>query len=256
MRDLLRRLVLLYQSFTAHQHQKGHTVPKQVSPLDDDDDDITESTRTKMVLQSENCTKNCTVWEHSLSSQVWTKCPTRPDTQGVPRGGCSLHPMMGSVTPGSRNSPTNEGLSAHTTRDWEASVQALAEQGIRTDELLARVLKETSSHIAAVVTVIFQQSYEQGILPQDWLNANVSAIYKKGEKASPANYRLVSLTCILCKTMEHVVTSQIHRHLETYNNILHPNQHMASGKDYPVRLSSSVPSRNGPLVLTTKAKLT
>ncbi len=41
----------------AHQHQKGHTVPKQVSPLDDDDD-ITESTRKKsvMVLQSENCT--------------------------------------------------------------------------------------------------------------------------------------------------------------------------------------------------------
>ncbi len=57
MRDLLRRLVLLYQSFTAHQNQKGPTVPKQVSPLDDDDDDdITESTRTKMVLQSENCT--------------------------------------------------------------------------------------------------------------------------------------------------------------------------------------------------------
>ncbi len=47
----------LYQSFTAHQHQKGHTVPKQVSPLDDDDDDdITESTRKKMIIQSENCT--------------------------------------------------------------------------------------------------------------------------------------------------------------------------------------------------------
>ncbi len=29
-------------SFTAHQHQKAHTVPKQVSTLDDDDDDITE----------------------------------------------------------------------------------------------------------------------------------------------------------------------------------------------------------------------
>ncbi len=38
-------LVDLYQSFTAHQHQKGHTVPKQVSPLDDDG--ITESTRKK-----------------------------------------------------------------------------------------------------------------------------------------------------------------------------------------------------------------
>ena len=42
----------LYQSFTAQQHQKGHTVPKQVSPLDDDDD-ITESTRKNViVLQS------------------------------------------------------------------------------------------------------------------------------------------------------------------------------------------------------------
>ncbi len=36
--------------------------------------------------------KNCTVWEHSLSGKVWTKCPTRPDTQGAPRGGCYLHP--------------------------------------------------------------------------------------------------------------------------------------------------------------------
>ncbi len=47
----------LYQSFTAHQHQKGYTVPKQASPLDDDDD-ITESTKKTnvMVLQSENCT--------------------------------------------------------------------------------------------------------------------------------------------------------------------------------------------------------
>ncbi len=37
----------------AHQHQKGHTVPKQMSPLDDYDDDITKNV---MVLQSENCT--------------------------------------------------------------------------------------------------------------------------------------------------------------------------------------------------------
>ena len=45
----------LYQSFIAHQHQKGHTLPKQVSPLGDDD--ITESTRKNViVLQSENST--------------------------------------------------------------------------------------------------------------------------------------------------------------------------------------------------------
>ncbi len=39
----------------AHQHQKGHTVPKQVSPLDDDDD-ISPLENNVMVVQSENCT--------------------------------------------------------------------------------------------------------------------------------------------------------------------------------------------------------
>ncbi len=48
----------LYQRFTAHQHQKGRTVPKQVSPLDNDDD-ITESNRKRML------------WFYSLTS--WRK---------------------------------------------------------------------------------------------------------------------------------------------------------------------------------------
>ncbi len=34
------------------------------------------------------------------------------------------------------------------------------------DKLPARVLKKASSQITAVVTVTFQQSYEQGILPE------------------------------------------------------------------------------------------
>ncbi len=37
--------------------------------------------------------RNCTVWEHSLSGQVWTKCPTRPDTHGAPQGGCVQAPL-------------------------------------------------------------------------------------------------------------------------------------------------------------------
>ncbi len=34
------------------------------------------------------------LWAHSLSGQVWTKCRTRPDTQGVPWGGCSHTPLF------------------------------------------------------------------------------------------------------------------------------------------------------------------
>ena len=39
-----------------------------------------------------------------------------------------------------------------------------------------------------------------------------------------SNHRPVSLTCITCKIMEHLVCSQIGRHRD-HNNILHANQH-------------------------------
>ena len=61
-------------------------------------------------------------------------------------------------------------------------------------------------------------------VPSDWSTARISAIYKKGDKSTPCNYRPVSITCITCKIMEHIVCSQIGRHLD-YNNILNPNHH-------------------------------
>ena len=53
---------------------------------------------------------------------------------------------------------------------------------------------------------------------------NVSAIYKKGEKFKASNYRPVSLICISCKMFEHIIVSNIMRHLDT-NNILTDCQH-------------------------------
>ena len=92
------------------------------------------------------------------------------------------------------------------------------------DELPARILRETASAIAPMVRHIFQQSYTSGKLPTDWSKALVTAIYKKGAKSDPANYRPISLTCILCKVMEHIVLSHMWRHLKA-NNIVLQNQH-------------------------------
>ena len=92
------------------------------------------------------------------------------------------------------------------------------------DELPARVLKETAKQISGILSFMFQQAYEVGSVPTDWSKARISAIYKKGDKSAPSNYRPVSLKCITCKIMEHIVCSQIGQHLDS-NNILHPNQH-------------------------------
>ncbi len=63
-----------------------------------------------------------------------------------------------------------------------------------------------------------------GTVPSEWSKAFVSPIYKKGEKFVASNYRPVSLTCIACKVLEHIVVSNILDHLDKYN-ILVDNQH-------------------------------
>ena len=42
-----------------------------------------------------------------------------------------------------------------------------------------------------------------------WKLANLTALFKKGSKTYPLNYRPVSLTCIICKVFERIVRSSI-----------------------------------------------
>ena len=66
------------------------------------------------------------------------------------------------------------------------------------------MLKDCSAEIAQVLACIFNQSLIKAIVPDNWRQANVAPIYKKGEKYDPANYRPVSLTCTCCKTLQHL----------------------------------------------------
>ena len=94
------------------------------------------------------------------------------------------------------------------------------------DGLSARVLKVCSAKIAQVLDCIFNRSLIQAIVPDDWRQANVAPIYKKGEKYDPANYRPVSLTCICCKTLEDILVSKIMQHLSEHDTyILIGSQH-------------------------------
>ena len=92
------------------------------------------------------------------------------------------------------------------------------------DGIPSRVLKDLSEELAAVITKVFSKSIETGELPDDWLTANVTAIFKKGKKYDPANYRPVALTSVTSKLMEHILYRHIITHLEKLN-ILSPFQH-------------------------------
>ena len=72
--------------------------------------------------------------------------------------------------------------------------------------------------------IIYSQSLEQATLPQDWLSANITPVFKKGNRSIAVNYRPISLTSVLCKVMEHVVFHHIMSYF-TSLNILNPLQH-------------------------------
>ena len=88
------------------------------------------------------------------------------------------------------------------------------------DSIKPIILKELRLEIAPVICLLFEKSLKTGTLPSEWTKTQVCPLYKKGDKTDPANYRPISLTCILCKVMEHVIASNISRHI-TQHNILY-----------------------------------
>ena len=107
-----------------------------------------------------------------------------------------------------------------------------------------RVLKECSSDIAPILAFIYNESLVQRTVPDNWRQANMAPVYKNGEKYDAANYRPVSLTCICCKTLEHIIVSNINKHLSP-ENILADCQHGFRSQEVLRDPACSVLSRHG-----------
>ena len=92
------------------------------------------------------------------------------------------------------------------------------------DNLPPILLKSLSTELAPCLQVLFQSTLQQKSIPVDWKHACVTPLFKKGSVSKPENYRPVSLTSIICKAMEHIIYSQVMRHLSDFS-ILADAQH-------------------------------
>ena len=86
------------------------------------------------------------------------------------------------------------------------------------------MLKLATDKLAPALTNIFQQSYDLSSTPKNWNSAIATPIFKKGFKSDPSNYGPISLACICCKIMVHIMLSHIAKHIAK-NNILINEQH-------------------------------
>jgi len=58
---------------------------------------------------------------------------------------------------------------------------------MRQDGIHPRVLRKLAEELAKSLSIIYQQSWLRGEVPDDWKTASVTPIYKKGRKEDPAN---------------------------------------------------------------------
>ena len=72
--------------------------------------------------------------------------------------------------------------------------------------------------------IIYKKSLVEGEIPDEWREANVTPLFKKGSKLMASNYRPVSLTSICCKVMEGIMRDKMTDHL-TQHKLISPSQH-------------------------------
>ena len=92
------------------------------------------------------------------------------------------------------------------------------------DNLSPRLLKELRQQIVKPLTSIFNRSVQLNKVPEDWKLANVTPIFKKGDKSVALNYRPISLTSVAGKILEKIIRDKIVKFLED-NKIISEAQH-------------------------------
>ena len=104
------------------------------------------------------------------------------------------------------------------------------------DDIHPKLIKECKTSIVTPLTIIFKKSLQESVLPDIWKEANVTSIYKKGDRTKPENYRPISLTSVPCKLMERIIRDQIVKHMSR-NDFFSPFQYgFVSGKSCVTQL--------------------
>ena len=130
-------------------------------------------------LRENGILKTDTVDKANICNKQFQSAFTRDTDSEIPSKGTSPFTPMGEITVDPKGVlKLLNGLKVHKAPG--------------PDGLSARVLKECSSEIAPILAFIYNESLAQGTVPDDWRQANVAPVYKKGEKYDAANYRPVS----------------------------------------------------------------
>ena len=94
----------------------------------------------------------------------------------------------------------------------------------RVDGIQPKLLKEIVEQISTPLAKVFNLSQEEGIVPAEWKEANITLLFKEGSRNKPENYRPVSLTSVVCKLLETLIRDHMVEFLVKHT-LINTSQH-------------------------------
>ena len=78
------------------------------------------------------------------------------------------------------------------------------------DQIPAELLKQDTGLMSQALAILFSTCYQYAVIPTAWCKANVVPIFKKkGDVNDIANYRPISLTCVMRRVYERVIMQKL-----------------------------------------------
>ena len=106
---------------------------------------------------------------------------TQEDTTDIPNCNSTPHPIKPDIA-----------VSCDGVQNLLETLDASKTSG--PDNIPTRILKFCAKEIAPILTVIFIQSLTSRHIPNDWLKANITPVFKRGDRSNTNTYRPISLT--------------------------------------------------------------
>ena len=79
------------------------------------------------------------------------------------------------------------------------------------------LLQELREEIAPILQIIFCAFSPDKETPSWLVWSSCDTCFQKGDTSLAANYRPISLTCTLCKVLEHIMASHLVEHVNSYD---------------------------------------
>jgi len=86
------------------------------------------------------------------------------------------------------------------------------------------MLRKIIDVIVRPLSVIFELSWRLEEVPEEWMKASTTPVFKKGKKEDSGTYRPVSLTLIPGKVIEQLIRETIYRHMKD-RKLIRSSQH-------------------------------